>query len=72
MKSTKQIKLTETKIQYMTDDIQCLKWSPNGQYYAVALLDQSVKVFFADSDKIFLQLYGHKLPVLGFDISSDN
>jgi U3 small nucleolar RNA-associated protein 12 len=38
----------------------------------VALLDQSVKVFFADSDKIFLQLYGHKLPVLGFDISSDN
>ncbi len=31
-----------------------------------------LKVFFCDSDKLFLTLYGHKLPVLSLDISSDN
>lgn len=30
-----------------------------------------MKVFFADSLKFFLSLYGHKLPVLAMDISSD-
>jgi hypothetical protein len=29
----------------------------------VALLDCTVKVFFLDSLKFFLSLYGHKLPV---------
>ena len=35
----------------MTDDIQCLKYFPNGKHYAVALLDFSIKIFFSDSDK---------------------
>ena len=29
------------------------------------------QVFFADSLKFFLSLYGHKLPVLAMDVSSD-
>ena len=56
----------------MTDDIHCVKFSPDGKYYAVSLLDSTIKVFFSDSDKLFLNMYGHKLPVLSFDISSDN
>ena len=31
-----------------------------------------MKIYYSDSDKLFLNLYGHKLPVLSFDISSDN
>lgn len=34
-----------------------------GKLLAVALLDCTVKVFFLDSLKFFLSLYGHKLPV---------
>ena len=38
----------------------------------MALLDSTMKVFFADSLKFWLSLYGHKLPVLSMDISSDS
>jgi U3 small nucleolar RNA-associated protein 12 len=33
--------------------------------------DLNWQVFFADTLKFFLSLYGHKLPVLCMDISSD-
>jgi len=39
---------------------------------AVGLLDNTVKVFYDDSLKFFLSLYGHKLPVMALDISYDN
>ena len=39
---------------------------------AVSLLDFTIKVFFTDSLKFFLSLFGHKLPVLSMDISSDS
>ena len=35
-------------------------------------MDSTVKIFFADSLKFFLSLYGHKLPVLALDISYDS
>lgn len=40
--------------------------------FAVAQLDHNIRVFFQDSLKLYLTLYGHKLPVLSIDISSDN
>ena len=54
----------------MTDDVLCVRVSPDGRLLAVALLDSTVRVFFADSLKFFLSLYGHKLPVLAMDLSS--
>jgi U3 small nucleolar RNA-associated protein 12 len=54
----------------MTDDVLSVRVSPNGKLLAVALLDSTVRVFFLDSLKFFLSLYGHKLPVLSMDISS--
>ena len=45
----------------MTDDVLALKYSPNGRFLAVALLDSTVKVFYADTLKFFLSLYGHKV-----------
>jgi U3 small nucleolar RNA-associated protein 12 len=41
-----------------------------GQFLAISLLDSTVKVLFADTLKFFLSLFGHKLPVMGLDISS--
>ncbi|KAF9469098.1 WD-repeat-containing protein [Collybia nuda] len=65
-------KLTHTRTLKMTDDVLSVRYSPNGKLLAVALLDSTVKVFYQDSLKFFLSLYGHKLPVLSMDISHDS
>ncbi|AGO13679.1 AaceriAGL196Cp [[Ashbya] aceris (nom. inval.)] len=54
------------------EDLLCVKISPEDKFLAVSLLDNTVKVFFLDSMKFFLSLYGHKLPVLSMDISHDS
>jgi U3 small nucleolar RNA-associated protein 12 len=59
----------------MTHDALCVRYSPTKSQdkllLAVGLLDCTVKVFYDDSLKFFLSLYGHKLPVMCVDISSD-
>lgn len=45
----------------MTDDVLAVKYSPDGRFLAVALLDSTVKIFFQDTLKFFLSLYGHKV-----------
>lgn len=66
-----QLGLTQTRTMTMTDDVLCVRVSPDGRLLAVALLDSTVRVFFVDTLKFFLSMYGHKLPVLSMDISSD-
>eukprot|EP00887_Chlorella_sp_A99_P006380 scaffold3.g6380.t1 len=68
----RQLTATHTRTLRMTDDVLCVRVSPDGRLLAVALLDATVRLFFADSLKFFLSLYGHKLPVLAMDISSDS
>lgn len=55
----------------VSEQILCIRLSPDAKLLAVALLDHTVKVFFVDSLKLYLNLYGHKLPVLSMDISFD-
>ena len=45
----------------MTDDVLAVRFSPNGKLLAVSLLDSTVKLFYEDSLKFFLSLYGHKV-----------
>jgi len=45
----------------MTDEVLAVKYSPNHRFLAVALLDATVKVFYQDTLKFFLSLYGHKV-----------
>lgn len=45
----------------MSDDVLAVRYSPNGKYLAVSLLDSTVKIFYQDSLKFFLSLYGHKV-----------
>ena len=71
-----QPQLEHTRTLKMSHDVLCIRYShsrdPTKLLVAVALLDNTVKVFFDDSLKFFLSLYGHKLPVLCMDISDDN
>ena len=64
--------LSLVRSMQMPDDVLGLKISPNNQYLAVALLDSTVKVFYLDSLKFYLSLYGHKLPVTCLDFSFDS
>ncbi|KAK8089174.1 WD40 repeat-like protein [Apiospora hydei] len=71
-RTTPRLKLVQSRTLKVSDDILSLKFSPDAKYLAVALLDSTVKVFFTDSLKLYLNLYGHKLPVLNMDISYDS
>lgn len=71
-RTTPKLKLVQSKVLKVSDDILSLKFSPDSKLLAVSLLDSTVKVFFADTLKLYLNLYGHKLPVLSMDISYDS
>ncbi|KAJ2982739.1 hypothetical protein NQ176_g1187 [Zarea fungicola] len=71
-RTTPKLKLVHSRTLKVSDDILALKFSPDAKYLAAALLDNTVKVFFVDSLKLYLNLYGHKLPVLSMDISFDS
>lgn len=71
-RTTPRLKLVHTRTLKVADDILSIRFSPDSRLLAVALLDNTVKVFFVDSLKLFLNLYGHKLPVLNMDISYDS
>jgi len=70
------LRLVHTRTLKLSDDVLAVRYShtrdPSKLLLAVALLDSTVKVFFDNSLKFFLSLYGHKLPVLSLDISDDN
>lgn len=65
-------KLVHTRTLKVADDVLSLRFSPDSRLIALSFLDNTVKVFFVDSLKLFLNLYGHKLPVLNMDISFDS
>jgi len=71
-RTTPKLKLVQSRILKVTDDILSLRFSPDSKLLAVSLLDSTVKVFFTDTLKLYLNLYGHKLPVLSMDISYDS
>ncbi|XP_003486560.1 WD repeat-containing protein 3 [Bombus impatiens] len=68
----KVLSVLHLKTLKLEDSVLCVRISPNSKFVAVALLDSTVKVFFLDTFKFFISLYGHKLPVLCMDISSDS
>ncbi|KAM6970210.1 WD repeat-containing protein 3 [Aplochiton taeniatus] len=68
----KRLTVKHTRTLQLEEDVLCVKFSPNQRLIAVSLLDCTVKVFYTDTLKFFLSLYGHKLPVLCLDISHDS
>ena len=65
-----------TRTLQMTDDVIAVGYSktsdPVKRLVFVSTLDSTIKVFFDDSLKLFLSLYGHKLPALAVDASDDD
>ncbi|XP_077473964.1 WD repeat-containing protein 3 [Stigmatopora argus] len=68
----KRLTLKHTRTLQLEEDVLCVKFSPNHRLLAVSLLDCTVKIFYTDTLKFFLSLYGHKLPVLCLDITHDS
>ncbi|XP_066031623.1 WD repeat-containing protein 3 [Chamaea fasciata] len=67
----KRLSMKHRRILQLDEDVLCVRYSPNKKLLAVSLLDCTVKVFYVDTLKFFLSLYGHKLPVLCMDICYD-
>lgn len=61
VQSGRVLSLVHIKTLKMSDEVLSVKYSPNGKLLAVSLLDSTVKVFYQDSLKFFLSLYGHKV-----------
>lgn len=68
----KVLSVLHTRTLKLEECVLCVRISPNNRFVAVSLLDSTVKIFFLDTFKFFISLYGHKLPVLCMDISSDS
>lgn len=66
------LKLSLARTLEVTDEVLCVRVSSDAKFLAISLLNNNVQVVFFDTLKLFLTLYGHKLPVLSIDISSDN
>lgn len=69
---SQQLTLKHVRTLKLEEDVLGVRFNPDQRLLAVALLDSTIKVFFVDTLKFFLSLYGHKLPVLCLDISSDS
>ncbi|NXK38911.1 WDR3 protein, partial [Piprites chloris] len=67
----KRLSMKHVRILQLDEDVLCVRYSPNQKLLAVSLLDCTVKIFYVDTLKFFLSLYGHKLPVLCMDICYD-
>lgn len=68
----RRVTLQHEKTVVMEHDILQVQYSRDMRFVAVALLDNTVKVFYADTMKFFLSIFGHSLPVMAMDISSDS
>jgi U3 small nucleolar RNA-associated protein 12 len=68
--------LVHARTLEMTDDVVAVRYShsadPARRMVFVSCLDSTIKVFFDDTLKFFLSLYGHKLPALAVDASDDD
>jgi U3 small nucleolar RNA-associated protein 12 len=51
--------------------VVCAKVTSDLNFFSYALYDNTIKIYYFDTMKFHLSLYGHKMPVTNYDISSD-
>lgn len=71
-KTTKRLTLTHTRTLQLDEEVNVIAFTPNRKLIACALLNCTVQLFYVDSLKFFLSLYGHSLPVTCLSISDDS
>ncbi|VDN54082.1 unnamed protein product [Dracunculus medinensis] len=59
------------RILELPDEALCLAASTDSRLISVGLLDNTARIYFVDTFKFFISLYGHSLPVTTIHISSD-
>lgn len=68
--------MVHSRTLQLTDEVICARYSysldPTKRMVFVSTIDSNIKVFYDDSLKLFLSLYGHKLPALSLDSSDDD
>ncbi|KAL3072395.1 hypothetical protein niasHT_034079 [Heterodera trifolii] len=69
---SKRLSMRSVRRLELNDEALCAALSPNGKFVAFGLLDTTARVFFRDSLKFFVSLYGHSLPIYCIDISVDS
>ncbi|UMM18547.1 hypothetical protein L5515_014561 [Caenorhabditis briggsae] len=67
--SRKRISIREQKVLELPDEALAASFSPDGKFLVVALLNNTCSVYFVDTLKFFVSLYGHSLPVTCVDVA---
>ncbi|VDK47988.1 unnamed protein product, partial [Cylicostephanus goldi] len=62
----------ETRILELPDEALCCAVSPDGKFVIIGLLDNTAGVYFFDTLKFFISLYGHSLPVTCVTVSPNS
>lgn len=60
------------RILELPDEPLCVSISTNSKFVAFGLLDNTARVYYMDTLKFYLSLYGHSLPIHCIDISADS
>ncbi|PIO74449.1 WD domain, G-beta repeat protein [Teladorsagia circumcincta] len=68
----KRLTLRESRILEVPDEALCCAFSPDGKFVIIGLLDNTAAVYFSDTLKFFISLYGHSLPVTCVTVSPDS
>ncbi|CAB3411117.1 unnamed protein product [Caenorhabditis bovis] len=65
----KRISVRENRVLELPDEALAACFSKDGKFLIVALLNNTCSVYFVDTLKFFISLYGHSLPVTCVDTS---
>ncbi|CAJ0575517.1 unnamed protein product, partial [Mesorhabditis spiculigera] len=68
----KRLAMREKRVLELRDEARCAAITPDGKFLIVGLLDMTATVFFVDTLKFYLSLYGHSMPVTCCTTSPDN
>ncbi|VDM64169.1 unnamed protein product [Angiostrongylus costaricensis] len=68
----KRLSFRESRILEVPDEALCCAVSPDEKFVIIGLLDNTAAVYFADTLKFFISLYGHSLPVTCVTVSPDS
>ena len=66
------LRLQHTRTLKLNEDVLAVRYTPDMRLFAVALLDRTIKLFFTNTLKHHLTLYGHASPALHISISADS
>ncbi|CAD6192009.1 unnamed protein product [Caenorhabditis auriculariae] len=66
------LSIRESRVLELPDEALAACLSPDGKFLVVGLLNNTASVYFVDTLKFFISLYGHSLPVTCVDISPDS